>query len=134
MKFNGKVRKKHEWKSVIESTYLVTSLFLSIYLFISIYIFLSIYLSIYLSRLQDGLFVLQYVDYIILEIVSCGASTVKARVLQILNLRGGTLKTVRDVVRSDLIYLPQCYGSGSGQQNKNHQNYKNIILINHLVF
>ena len=35
------------------------------------------------------------VDYIILEVCSCGASTVKQRVLQILNLRGGSLKTVR---------------------------------------
>ena len=52
-----------------------------------------------ISRLQDGLFVLQFVDYIILEICCCGASTVKQRVLQILNLRGGTLKTVRDTVR-----------------------------------
>jgi len=55
--------------------------------------------EIYIRRLQEGLFVLQFVDYIILEICSCGASTVKQRVLQILNLRGGTLKDVRDVVR-----------------------------------
>jgi len=55
--------------------------------------------EIYIRRLQEGLFVLQFVDYIILEICGCGASTVKQRVLQILNLRGGTLKTVRDVVR-----------------------------------
>eukprot|EP00088_Acartia_fossae_P064220 TRINITY_DN78992_c0_g1_i1.p1 TRINITY_DN78992_c0_g1~~TRINITY_DN78992_c0_g1_i1.p1 ORF type:complete len:182 (+),score=52.88 TRINITY_DN78992_c0_g1_i1:191-736(+) len=55
--------------------------------------------EIYIRRLQEGLFVLQYVDYIILEICSCGASTVKQRVLQILNLRGGSLKTVREVVR-----------------------------------
>ena len=50
-------------------------------------------------RLQGGLFQLQFIDYIVLEICCCGASTVKQRVLQILNLRGGTLKTVRDVVR-----------------------------------
>jgi len=55
--------------------------------------------EIYIRRLQEGLFVLQFVDYIILEICSSGASSVKQRVLQILNLRGGSLKTVRDVVR-----------------------------------
>merc|ERR1719350_2592724 len=52
--------------------------------------------EIYLKRLDGGLFCLQQIDYIILEICSCGASTVKQRVLQILNLRGGSLKTVRD--------------------------------------
>jgi len=55
--------------------------------------------EIYIRRLQEGLFVLQFVDYIVLEICSSGASSVKQRVLQILNLRGGSLKTVRDVVR-----------------------------------
>jgi len=55
--------------------------------------------EIYIRRLQEGLFVLQFVDYIILEICASGASTVKQRVLQILNLRGGSLKMVRDVVR-----------------------------------
>jgi len=69
--------------------------------------------EIYIRRLQDGLFVLQYVDYIILEIVSCGASTVKARVLQILNLRGGTLKTVRDVVRE--------YAGNLGDEEEDHE-------------
>jgi len=55
--------------------------------------------EIYMKRLEGGLFTLQLVDYIILEACSCGASTVKQRVLQILSLRGGSLKTVRDVVR-----------------------------------
>merc|ERR1719350_13369 len=49
--------------------------------------------EIYMKRLEGGLFCLQQVDYIILEICSCGASTVKQRVLQILSLRGGSLKT-----------------------------------------
>jgi len=55
--------------------------------------------EIYLRRCSDGLYVLQFIDFIILEICCSAASTVKQRVLQILNLRGGTLKTVRDVVR-----------------------------------
>lgn len=75
--------------------------------------------EVYVRRLQDGLFVLQYVDYIILEICSCGASTVKQRVLQILNLRGGTLKTVRDTVREYAGNL----GEGSEEETKMEQEY-----------
>lgn len=69
--------------------------------------------EIYLRRLQGGLFQLQFVDYIILEICCCGASTVKQRVLQILNLRGGTLKTVRDVVRE--------YAGNLGEEEEEHE-------------
>jgi len=55
--------------------------------------------EIYLKRLDGGLFTLQLVDFIILEACSSAASTVKQRVLQILQLRGGSMKTVRNVVR-----------------------------------
>jgi len=67
----------------------------------------------YLRRLEGGLFTLQLVDYIVLEICCCGASTVKARVLQILNLRGGSLKTVRDVVRE--------YAGNLGEEGAEHE-------------
>jgi len=69
--------------------------------------------EIYLKRLDGGLFTLQLVDYIILEICSCGASTVKQRVLQILNLRGGTMKTVRNVVRE--------YAGNLGDKEEDHE-------------
>lgn len=69
--------------------------------------------EIYLKRLEGGLFSLQLVDYIILEVCSCGASTVKQRVLQILNLRGGSLKTVRDVVRE--------YAGNLGEEGEDHE-------------
>jgi len=69
--------------------------------------------EIYLKRLEGGLFCLQQVDYIILEICSCGASTVKQRVLQILSLRGGSLKTVRDVVRE--------YAGNLGEEGEEHE-------------
>ena len=49
--------------------------------------------EIYLKRLDGGLFTLQLVDFIILEACSSAASTVKQRVLQILQLRGGSMKT-----------------------------------------
>lgn len=53
----------------------------------------------YLRRLEGGLFTLQLVDYIILEVCTGGPATVKQRVSQIINLRGGSLKTIRHVMR-----------------------------------
>ena len=55
--------------------------------------------EIYMKRLDGGLFTLQLVDYIMLEICACGASSVKQRVMQTLNMKGGSAKMVRDVVR-----------------------------------
>ncbi|XP_037035115.1 beta-catenin-like protein 1 [Bradysia coprophila] len=52
----------------------------------------------YLKRLASGLFTLQLIDYIILEICST-SETIKQRVLQILNMRGGSIKTIRHVMR-----------------------------------
>ncbi|XP_077542319.1 beta-catenin-like protein 1 [Haemaphysalis longicornis] len=53
----------------------------------------------YLRRLDAGLFTLQLVDYIMLDICSSGAPSIKQRVLQILNLRGGSIKTIRNIMR-----------------------------------
>ncbi|XP_067615738.1 beta-catenin-like protein 1 [Eurosta solidaginis] len=52
----------------------------------------------YIKRLTGGLFTLQRIDYIILE-VSATADSVKQRVVQILNLRGASMKTIRNVMR-----------------------------------
>lgn len=52
----------------------------------------------YIKRLAGGLFTLQLVDYIILE-VSATSDSVKQRVVQILNLRGASMKTIRHVMR-----------------------------------
>lgn len=53
----------------------------------------------YLRRLESGLFTLQLVDYIIVEVCAAGPATIKQRVMQILSLRGGSLKTIRHVMR-----------------------------------
>ncbi|XP_050314453.1 beta-catenin-like protein 1 [Anthonomus grandis grandis] len=53
----------------------------------------------YLRRLEGGLFTLQLVDYIILEVCAGGPPTIKQRVMQILNLRGASLKTIRHIMR-----------------------------------
>ncbi|KAH8250204.1 beta-catenin-like protein 1 [Drosophila bipectinata] len=52
----------------------------------------------YIKRLTGGLFTLQRIDYILLE-VSSTSETVKQRVLQILNLRGASMKTIRSIMR-----------------------------------
>lgn len=58
----------------------------------------------YLKRLSSGLFTLQLIDYVILEICST-SETVKQRVLQILNMRGGSIKTIRHVMRGKINFL-----------------------------
>lgn len=55
--------------------------------------------EMYLKRLEGGLFTLQLVDYIMMEVCASGAATIKQRVLHTLNLRGGTVKTIREIMR-----------------------------------
>lgn len=55
--------------------------------------------EIYLKRLEGGLFTLQLVDYIMMEVCASGAASIKQRVLHTLNLRGGTVKTIREIMR-----------------------------------
>lgn len=52
----------------------------------------------YIKRLSGGLFTLQLVDFIILE-VSITSEDIKQRVIKILNLRKSSMKTIRDVMR-----------------------------------
>ncbi|XP_060793719.1 beta-catenin-like protein 1 isoform X1 [Neoarius graeffei] len=53
----------------------------------------------YLRRLDAGLFVLQLICYIMVEISSAGIPQLQQRVHQILNLRGGSVKVVRHIMR-----------------------------------
>ncbi|XP_076469912.1 beta-catenin-like protein 1 [Babylonia areolata] len=53
----------------------------------------------YLKRLDSGLFTLQLIDYIMLEICASGSSSIKSRVMQILNMRGGSIKVIRGIMR-----------------------------------
>lgn len=56
----------------------------------------------YLKRLSAGLFTLQLVDYVVLE-VSATAEPVKQRVLKVLNLRGASMKVIRHIMRGTII-------------------------------
>lgn len=52
----------------------------------------------YIKRLSGGLFVLQLIDYIILE-VSSSNEPIKQRIIQILNMRNSSMKVIRNVMR-----------------------------------
>ncbi|KAK4018024.1 hypothetical protein OUZ56_000094 [Daphnia magna] len=76
--------------------------------------------EIYLKRLEGGLFTLQLVDYIILEVCASGAPTVKQRVLHTLNLRGGTVKTIREIMREYAGNLGDGSESEAKEEEKQH--------------
>lgn len=81
--------------------------------------------SLYLKRLEGGLFTLQLVDYIIIEVCAAGPITIKQRVSQILNLRGASLKTIRHVMRE---YAGNLGDEGDQEWRDNEQQH-----ILHLV-
>ena len=73
--------------------------------------------EIYLKRLEGGLFTLQLVDFLILEVCSCAPGTVKARVMQMLSMKGGKGgKLLRDVVREYAGNLGNTEEDRSGEQ------------------
>lgn len=55
--------------------------------------------EVYLQRLDGGLFTLQLVDNIMLDICATGPPSIKRRVLKILNLRNASIKTIKNIMR-----------------------------------
>ena len=53
----------------------------------------------YMRRIENGLFQLQLVDYIIVEACATGAASVKQRVTLILGQRNASITTIRNIVR-----------------------------------
>uniref|UniRef100_A0A6M2DJ01 Beta-catenin-like protein 1 n=1 Tax=Xenopsylla cheopis TaxID=163159 RepID=A0A6M2DJ01_XENCH len=76
--------------------------------------------AIYMQRLSAGLFTLQLVDYIILEVCSSGASSIKVRVMQILSQRGASVKTIRHVMRE---YAGNLGDAGSSEWREQEQQH-----------
>ncbi|XP_055607376.1 beta-catenin-like protein 1 [Uranotaenia lowii] len=72
----------------------------------------------YIKRLAGGLFTLQLIDYIILEISS--TDVVKQRILQILNLRNASMKTIRHVMRE---YAGNLGDAGNSDWREQEQAY-----------
>lgn len=73
---------------------------------------------VYVKRLSGGLFTLQLVDYVILEI-SC-TDVVKQRVLKILNLHNGSMKMIRNVMREYAGNLGDANDSDWREQEQSH--------------
>uniref|UniRef100_A0A3Q2CKP5 Beta-catenin-like protein 1 n=1 Tax=Cyprinodon variegatus TaxID=28743 RepID=A0A3Q2CKP5_CYPVA len=68
----------------------------------------------YLRRLDAGLFVLQLLCYIMVEISNSGVSQLQQRVHQILNIRGGSVKVVRHIMRE----YAESIGDGKSEEFK----------------
>ncbi|XP_014360320.2 beta-catenin-like protein 1 [Papilio machaon] len=74
----------------------------------------------YLKRLSGGLFTLQLIDRIILEVCTAGPSTIKQRVQHVLSLRGGSLKIIRHVMRE---YAGNLGDAGSEEWRQQEQQH-----------
>ncbi|XP_026484960.1 beta-catenin-like protein 1 [Vanessa tameamea] len=74
----------------------------------------------YLKRLSGGLFTLQLIDRIILEVCTAGPPTIKQRVQRVLSLRGGSLKIIRHVMRE---YAGNLGDAGSEEWRQQEQQH-----------
>ena len=63
--------------------------------------------EIYLKKLDAGLYTLQLIDYIILEISSESTNipSIRQRILQILNLRSTPIDLIKETVRGSLVEI-----------------------------
>lgn len=74
----------------------------------------------YLMRLSNGLFTLQLIDRIILEVCTAGPAAIKQRVQRVLSLRGGSLKIIRHVMRE---YAGNLGDAGSEEWRQQEQQH-----------
>uniref|UniRef100_A0A665X461 Beta-catenin-like protein 1 n=1 Tax=Echeneis naucrates TaxID=173247 RepID=A0A665X461_ECHNA len=79
----------------------------------------------YLRRLDAGLFVLQLICYIMVEISNSGISQLHQRVHQILNLRGGSVKVVRHIMRE----YAESIGDGKSDEYKEMERKRIMDMV-----
>lgn len=79
--------------------------------------------DIYIRRLDDGLFTLQLIDYIILDI-SFANAVVKEKIREVIHLRRGSMETIREIVKE--------YAQNIGDENKEWK-AKQIQYIDNLI-
>ncbi|XP_053281158.1 beta-catenin-like protein 1 [Pleuronectes platessa] len=79
----------------------------------------------YLRRLDAGQFVLQLICYIMVEISNSGISQLQQRVHQILNLRGGSVKVVRHIMRE----YAESIGDGKTDEFKEAERKRIMDLV-----
>ncbi|XP_006007732.1 beta-catenin-like protein 1 [Latimeria chalumnae] len=76
----------------------------------------------YLRRLDAGLFILQLVCYIMVEICNANMPQIRQRVHQILNMRGGSVKIVRHIMKE------YAENIGDGKSDEFRENEQKRIL------
>lgn len=79
----------------------------------------------YLRRLDAGLFVLQLICYIMVEISNSGIAQLQQRVHQILNVRGGSVKVVRHIMRE----YAESIGDGKTEEFKEAERKRIMDLM-----
>ncbi|XP_039623288.1 beta-catenin-like protein 1 [Polypterus senegalus] len=79
----------------------------------------------YLRRLDAGLFVLQLICYIMVEISNANIPQLQQRVHQILNLRGGSVKIVRHIMRE----YAENIGDGKSEEFKETEQKRILDLL-----
>ncbi|XP_069740734.1 beta-catenin-like protein 1 [Narcine bancroftii] len=79
----------------------------------------------YLRRLDAGLFILQLVCYIMVESCNAGISQIRQRVHQILNMRGGSTKVVRHIMRE----YAENIGDGKNDEFKESEQKRILGLL-----
>uniref|UniRef100_A0A3B4AN90 Beta-catenin-like protein 1 n=1 Tax=Periophthalmus magnuspinnatus TaxID=409849 RepID=A0A3B4AN90_9GOBI len=78
----------------------------------------------YLRRLDAGLFVLQLICYIMVEISNSGIAQLQQRVQQILNVRGGSVKVIRHIMR-----YAESIGDGKTEEFKEAERKRIMDLL-----
>jgi len=78
--------------------------------------------EIYMRRLENGLYNLQLVDYIILEVCASGSTQMKQRVMQNLNMRGASVKNIRNTMRE--------YAGNLGDENTEWKEEEQQRILN----
>ncbi|KAJ8041931.1 Beta-catenin-like protein 1 [Holothuria leucospilota] len=80
----------------------------------------------FMRRLDAGLFTLQLVDFIILELCcNSGVSSIRERVMKLLNMRGGSISAIRGIVRE--------YAGNIGDANSEEQGELERVKLMELV-
>uniref|UniRef100_A0A8C6UUE8 Beta-catenin-like protein 1 n=1 Tax=Neogobius melanostomus TaxID=47308 RepID=A0A8C6UUE8_9GOBI len=79
----------------------------------------------YLRRLDAGLFVLQLICYIMVEIGNSGIAQLQQRVHQILNVRGGSVKVIRHIMRE----YAESIGDGKTEEFKEVERKRIMDLL-----
>lgn len=84
--------------------------------------------ELYLERLNGGLYVLQLIDFVIVDVCANGAATIKQHVHKILNQRKATVKTIRNVIREYAGTLGDENDDVSEEDQRQRENERQYLL------